>query len=49
MLKVDTLLVDTSPVSVPSQLPYVGIYIFFNCEKIDRFIYEEILDRKKRL
>ena len=27
MLKWDTLLCDTSPVSVPSSLPYLGIYI----------------------
>ena len=27
MLNRDTLYRDTSPVSVPSQLPYVGIYI----------------------
>ena len=33
-----------TPLSVPSQLLYVRI-----CGTINRFIYEEILDRKKRL
>ena len=30
MLNMETLCMETSPVSVPSQLPYVWIYIFFN-------------------